>query len=574
MKKRSSYWQLSTYLRLQRKNIAVGFFWVLIYTAFWPVLGWLAGQASKYLGTDLNQLIQVVLMGCLVFILQGIAQYGQNTSMAKISVEIALDLRRRLYAHLLRLGPEYFADVQIGDLSYRLTSDVDRVSGTINNMLHQFLPSALQLVVVLGGMIYLNWQLTIAVLLIAPIIALLVGWFGEQVQKKSRRSQNQIANLSSAVTEDFTGIRLIQAFAAENFALQRFMGKSEATRQANYQNNRWLAIQYPILSFIQAVGILSVLVLAGWQVTSGQLTMPGLVSYFTNIALLIDPINRLTGNYSALKQCEASVDRIFELLAVPPTITDKPDAQVLPAITGHVQYRDISFSYAPDRPVLQHLNLDVKPGEMVALVGPSGAGKSTIASLLMRFYDVQAGAITIDGIDIRDVTLASLRRQIGTVPQDTILFSATVAENIAFGQTDFDLAAVEKAAKIANAHQFISQLSDGYQTFVGERGTNFSGGQRQRLAIARAVYLNPRILVLDEATSALDSESEALVQEALERIMLDRTVFIIAHRLATVRRANRILVVEKGQIIEAGSHSELLTLPQGRYASFHAQQFR
>jgi ATP-binding cassette, subfamily B, bacterial len=574
MKKRSSYWQLSTYLRLQRKNIAVGFFWVLIYTAFWPVLGWLAGQASKYLGTDLNMLIQVVLLGCLVFILQGIAQYGQNTSMAKISVEIALDLRCRLYAHLLRLGPEYFADVQIGDLSYRLTSDVDRVSGTINNMLHQFLPSALQLVVVLGGMIYLNWQLTIAVLLIAPIIALLVGWFGEQVQKKSRRSQNQIANLSSAVTEDFTGIRLIQAFAAENFALQRFMGKSEATRQANYQNNRWLAIQYPILSFIQAVGILSVLVLAGWQVTSGQLTMPGLVSYFTNIALLIDPINRLTGNYSALKQCEASVDRIFELLAVPPSITDKSYAQVLPAITGHVQYRDISFSYAPDRPVLQHLNLDVKPGEMVALVGPSGAGKSTIASLLMRFYDVQAGAITIDGIDIRDVTLASLRRQIGTVPQDTILFSATVAENIAFGQTDFDLAAVEKAAKIANAHQFISQLSDGYQTFVGERGTNFSGGQRQRLAIARAVYLNPRILVLDEATSALDSESEALVQEALERIMLDRTVFIIAHRLATVRRANRILVVEKGQIIEAGSHSELLTLPQGRYASFHAQQFR
>jgi ATP-binding cassette, subfamily B, bacterial len=574
MKKRSSYWQLSTYLRTQRKNIAVGFFWVLLYTAFWPVLAWLAGQASKYLGTDLTMLIQIVLLGCLVFILQGIAQYGQNTSMAKVAVEIALDLRGRLYAHLLRLGPEYFADVQIGDLSYRLTSDVDRVSGTINNMLHQFLPSVLQLIVVLGGMIYLNWQLTMAVLLIAPIIAVLVGWFGEQVQKKSRRSQNQIANLSAAVTEDFTGIRLIQAFAAEKFALHRFMEKSETTRQANYQNNRWLAIQYPILSFIQAAGILSVLVMAGWQVTSGHLTMPGLVSYFTNIALLIDPINRLTSNYSALKQCEASVDRIFELLAVLPTITDQPEARVLPAITGQVQYRDISFSYAPDRPVLQHLNLDVKPGEMVALVGSSGAGKSTIASLLMRFYDVQGGAITIDGIDIRDVTLASLRRQIGTVPQDTILFSATVAENIAFGQTNFDLAAVEAAAKIANAHQFISQLSDGYQTFVGERGTNFSGGQRQRLAIARAVYLNPRILVLDEATSALDSESEALVQEALERIMVNRTVFIIAHRLATVRRANRILVVEKGQVIEAGSHQELLNISNGRYASFHAQQFR
>jgi ATP-binding cassette subfamily B protein len=253
---------------------------------------------------------------------------------------------------------------------------------------------------------------------------------------------------------------------------------------------------------------------------------------------------------------------------------EKPNAIALPAITGHIQYQDVSFGYVPDQPVLKHFNLDVKPGEMIALVGTSGAGKSTIASLLMRFYDIQAGSISIDNIDIRDVTLPSLRRQIGTVPQDTVLFSATVAENIAFGQPDFDMAAVEAAAKIANAHQFISQLSQGYQTWVGERGTNFSGGQRQRIAIARAVFLNPRILVLDEATSALDSESEALVQEALERIMIDRTVFIIAHRLATVRKANRILVVENGQVIEAGSHGELLKLTNGRYASFHAQQFR
>jgi ATP-binding cassette, subfamily B, bacterial len=427
---------------------------------------------------------------------------------------------------------------------------------------------------VLGNLVYLNWRLTIAVFLIAPLIAVLVGWFGEQVQKQSRRSQNQIADLSSAVTEDFTGIRLIQAFAAEEFTLSRFMNKAEANRQAKYQTEKWLAIQHPVLSVIQVSGILLVLILAGWQVTTGNLSMPGLISYFTSIAMLIDPISRVTSNYSELKQCEASVDRIFELLAVPPTILEKPDAQTLPAITGHIQYRDVSFSYLSDKPVLKHFNLDVKPGEMIALVGTSGAGKSTIASLLMRFYDIQAGSISIDNIDIRDVTLPSLRRQIGTVPQDTVLFSATVAENIAFGQPDFDMAAVEAAAKIANAHQFISQLSQGYQTWVGERGTNFSGGQRQRIAIARAVFLNPRILVLDEATSALDSESEALVQEALERIMIDRTVFIIAHRLATVRKANRILVVENGQVIEAGSHGELLKLTNGRYASFHAQQFR
>ncbi|MEI6063600.1 MAG: ATP-binding cassette domain-containing protein, partial [Pseudanabaena sp. ELA748] len=291
-----------------------------------------------------------------------------------------------------------------------------------------------------------------------------------------------------------------------------------------------------------------------------------------SVVLMIDPISRVTNIFNELKQGEASVDRIFELLAVSPTITEKPNAIVLPKIAGAVQYQDVSFSYLSDRPVLEHLNLDVNAGEVIALVGTSGAGKSTIASLLMRFYDVQNGAIMIDGIDIRDVTLASLRRQIGTVPQETILFSGTIAENIAFGQSDFDMAAVEAAARIANAHQFISELVQGYHTWVGERGPTLSGGQKQRLAIARAVFLNPRILLLDEATSALDSESENLVQEALERVMADRTVFIIAHRLATVRSADRILVVEKGQIVESGNHSELLNL-DGRYASFYAQQF-
>jgi ATP-binding cassette, subfamily B, bacterial len=288
--------------------------------------------------------------------------------------------------------------------------------------------------------------------------------------------------------------------------------------------------------------------------------------------MLISPIAIITSNFNVLKQSQASIDRVFELLAIRPTILEKPDAQVLPAIQGRVEYRDVSFGYDPNEPILSGLDLTVRPGELVALVGTSGAGKTTIVNLLNRFYDVQKGSISIDGVDIRDATLASLRRQIGIVPQETILFSGTVAENIAFGRESFDLASVEAAAKVANAHQFISQLPQGYQTWLGERGANFSGGQRQRLAIARAVLLDPRILILDEATSALDSESEALVQEALERIMVGRTTFIIAHRLATVRRANRILVVEKGQIIESGSHPELLEM-NGRYARFYAQQF-
>ncbi len=572
MKKRSSYWQLTPYLLLRRNLIAIGFFWVIISNAFWPVLAWIAGQISRYVGSDVSMLIQLSLLACFVFILQGFSQYGQNTAMAKAAFTIALDLRERVYAHLLSLGSGYFAQIQVGDLSYRITGDIERVSDVINNMLYQFIPSVLQLIVVLIYMVYLNWLLTLTVFLVAPVIILIVIKFGETLQQQSRISQNEISGLSSTVTEDFTGIRLIQAFAAEVFSQQRFVQKATAYRKARYTVEQSRALQYPITNFLQVGGILLIFVLAGWQISLGALTMANFIGYLTSVVLMIDPISRVTNIFNELKQGEASVDRIFELLAVSPTITEKPNAIVLPKIKGSVQYQDVSFSYLPDRPVLEHLNLDVKAGEVIALVGTSGAGKSTIASLLTRFYDVQNGAIMIDGIDIRDVTLASLRRQIGTVPQETILFSGTIAENIAFGQSDFDMAAVEAAARIANAHQFISELVQGYHTWVGERGPTLSGGQKQRLAIARAVFLNPRILLLDEATSALDSESENLVQEALERVMADRTVFIIAHRLATVRSADRILVVEKGQIVESGNHSELLNL-DGRYASFYAQQF-
>jgi ATP-binding cassette, subfamily B, bacterial len=573
MKQKSLYHYLFKYIRPYWPMMIPGLVFVGIYTFFWPVLSRLAGQISADLGKDFNNLVQVALMGCGVYICQGIAQYGLTTSMAKVSFAITLDIRKQVYEHLLRLGSNYFAKTSVGDLSYRLTEDVDRVGETIYNIMHRFFPATLQLVVMLSYMVYLNWRLTIAVFILAPIIALLVGWFGGKLQEQSRRSQNQVAEVSATITEDISGIRTIQAFAAEVFSLGRFTQTAEASRQARYATEKAKAIQYPIISFLQVSSILFVFVLAGWQISNNQLTVPNFVSYLVSIAMLIDPIAITTNAFNDLKQSQASIDRVFEILGEPPLISEKPNAVNLPAITGRVSYDNVTFAYQSDQPVLSNLDLHVKPGEMIALVGTSGAGKSTIVSLLSRFYDVQGGAISIDGVDIRDVTLASLRQQIGTVPQETMLFSGTVAQNIAFGQTEFDMAAVEAAAKIANAHQFIAQLSQGYSTWVGERGTNFSGGQRQRIAIARAVFLNPRILVLDEATSALDSESEFLVQEALERIMVDRTVFIIAHRLATVRRAHRILVLEKGQLIESGTHDELLKM-NGRYARFYAQQFR
>jgi ATP-binding cassette, subfamily B, bacterial len=573
LKTRSSYWQLLPYLRPHWRAIAQALLCTLVFTACWPILAWLAGEALGFLVQG-NVPSLARLSGVLagIFLVQKIAQYGQDSQMAKAALAIALDLRKRVYAHLQTLSLSYFETSQTGDLSYRLTEDIDRVGEVVNKIFHDFTPCVLQLIAVFGYMIYLNWQLTLASLIVVPLMGVLISWFGERMLVFSRRSQNLISDLSSQLTEVFSGIRLIRAFAAEEYEIERFGQEAEKNRRAKYAAAWLKAVQYPVVGFLYALSVLLLLLLGGWQISQNNLTGEEFGSYVFAVAMLIDPIAHLTDNYNEFKQGEASSDRIFELLALRPAVVEKPGAIALPPVTGKVEYRNVSFSYKPDQPVLHQLSLLAFPGEAIALVGTSGAGKTTLVNLLPRFYDPQAGQILIDGTDIRDVTLRSLRRQIGIVPQETILFSGTIAQNIAFGQPQFDLKAVQEAATVANAHQFISQFPDGYQTWVGERGVNLSGGQRQRVAIARAVLLNPRILILDEATSALDSESEALVQEALERLMRDRTVFIIAHRLATVRRADRILVLEKGRVVESGTHGELLEKGD-RYARFYAQQF-
>lgn len=573
LKKRSNYWQLLPYLNPHWQTISLGLFCVIAFSLFSPLMASLAGDISKYLGAGKVQLLtQYALVGGGVFLIRGIAQYGQDSLMAKVAFAVTLDLRKRVYTHLLKVGSAYTQKLQTGDLAYRLTEDIDRVAEVIYKIFHQFIPCSLQLILILGYLVWVNWQLTIAVFVLAPIIAAIVAWFGEQLRKFSLRSQNRTSDLASLITE-FTGnMRSIQAFAAEDYASFRFGQEAELNYQAKYSTENLKAFQIPIISLIEAASILFLVVLAGWQISQGYLTGSNFVSYLIAIVLLIDPISMTTGNFNDIKQAEASVDRIFELFDIPISITEKADAIELPRITGRIDYHHVSFGYTPEQPILKSFDLNVRSGETIALVGASGAGKSTILSLLNRFHDVSSGSVSIDGIDIRDVTLKSLRRQIGIVPQDTVLLSGSIAQNIAFGQTEFDIKAVEEAAKIANAHQFISQLSQGYYTYVGEKGTTLSGGQKQRIAIARAVLFDPRILILDEATSALDSESEALVQEALERIMADRTVFIIAHRLATVRKADRILTIENGEIIEAGTHSELLDRT-GRYAQFYARQF-
>jgi ATP-binding cassette subfamily B protein len=573
MKVRSSYWQLLPYLWPQWPLLVKGSVCILGFVLFTLLLPYLAGQVAFFVGQgNVNQIAYWLGLATLVFLVRGLFQYGQNIFMIAAALNMVLNLRKRVYAHLHKLGLDYFETTQTGDLTYRLTEDIDRVGEIVDKLSHQFVSNFLQLIAIPAYMLYLNWPLTLAGLLLAPLMAWLIGLFGQRLLVLSRQSQNHVSNLSAMLTEVFSGIRVVQAFAAQEYEVKRFNQEAERNRQAKYRAQQLKSIQFPVVGFLEAVSIMLLFLLGGWQISQGNLTVQGFISFLAAVALLIQPIDLMISNFNEYKQTEASVERIFELMARQPSLNEKPDAKELPRVIGKVEYCHVSFAYNLGEPVLKDLCLCASPGNVIALVGSSGAGKSTLINLLLRFYDPQSGQILIDDIDIRNVTLNSLRRQIGIVPQDITLFSGTIAQNIGYGQEELDLEAIQEAAKIANAHSFITQFSQGYHTWVGERGVNLSGGQRQRLAIARAIVHDPRILILDEATSALDSESEALVQEALERVMQNRTVFIIAHRLSSVRRADCILVLEQGQVVESGTHTSLLS-KGGRYAHFYAQQF-
>ena len=571
---RASYWKLSPYFKAQAPLFIRGISCTLGYVLFTLALPYTTGKISAFMGAgDVGQLIRWLGLATVIFLVRSVFMYFEKTQTIVGSLNMMYNLRTHVYRHLHKLGLDYFETSKTGDLTYRLTEDIDRIGEAVSKLSQQFLSCILQLIAIPIYMLYLNWPLTLASLILAPSMGWLIGAVGRRLLDLSRKSQMQVSSLSSMLTEVFGSIRIVQAFAAQDYEVGRFETQAERDRMAKYRAEQLKAIQFPAIGFLEAVSIVLLFFIGGWQISIGQMQPQEFISYITAVVLLLHPIDLVTNQYNEFKQAEASIERIFELMEVKPSVEEQTGAIALPPITGKVEYRNVSFAYQPGQPVLQQVSVLVHPGEVIALVGPSGAGKTTLVNLLARFYDPQAGEILVDGHNIRNVTIPSLRQQIGIVPQDTALFSGTLAQNIAYGQTGLNLEAVEAAAKVGNAHTFITQQEDGYNSWVGERGVNLSGGQRQRIAIARAVLLNPRVLILDEATSALDSESEALVQEALERAMRDRTVFVIAHRLSTVRKADRILFLEKGQIVESGTHSELLDR-QGRYADFYNKQFQ
>jgi ATP-binding cassette subfamily B protein len=545
---------------------------VVVTVACWPLLALLAGRLIPALGAgDLASSARTVLLALLVFLVQKLAQFGQDTLLADPALRVSQGLRQQLFARLQQLRFSALDKLSAGDLTYRLTEDADRVGEVIYKTIHDTLPSALQLLAVLATMLWLDWPLALATLLLAPLIALLVGAFGARVMAAAERSQHQVSELAGLLAEAIAGLPLVRAYAAEPWLQQRFNHEVEQHRGARYRTLRLLALQHPVVGFLEALGILTVLLIGAWRIQSGQLDGQGLSSYVAALLMLIDPIAHLTTNFNEFQQGQASLQRLRAIEAEPVEAPDRSNARALQDVRGQLQLQGISFGYDSRRPVLDDLNLDVQPGQVVALVGSSGAGKSTLFSLLLRFNTPQRGRVLLDGQDLADLQARELRRTIALVPQQSAVFSGTIADAIGFGRQATP-EQVQAAARLANADGFIEALPDGYGSRLEERGRNLSGGQLQRLAIARAVLGNPALLLLDEATSALDAEAEEAVQRGLERAMAGRTVLVIAHRLATVQRADRILVLEAGRIVEQGSHNQLLA-SGGRYRDLCRRQF-
>ncbi len=541
-------------------------------TAYLPwVIKDMVDQVLRDKNTEMLNYIALSIV--VIFVIRGIAFYGQSYLMSYVGQRVIIDIRRAVFTKLQRLSISFYDKNKTGTIMSYVTNDVSALQGALVDNVVEMITESVILIASIVMMIYLDWKLFLVTFGTFPFVLGFIDIFGKRIRKSGSRIQEAAADITSVLQETVSSARVIKSFVRENYEVARFDKENMNNFRANMKNAQLMATLTPTIEFVAAIGVTIILWYGGNSVINGEITAGSLVAFLTYAVNISNPIKRLSRVIGNIQKALAAAQRVFDVLDLPETVKNAADAKQLPPAKGEVSFKNVSFSYNPGEQVIANVSFDVKPGEMIAFVGPSGAGKSTVASLLPRFYDVDSGSITIDGKDLRGVTLDSLREQVGIVPQETVLFNGTVYDNILYGRLDATKEEVEAAAKAANAHNFIMELPQGYETKLGDRGVNISGGQRQRISIARAILKNPQILILDEATSALDTESERVVQEALDRLMVGRTSFVIAHRLSTIKNADKIMVLEKGQLVEQGTHDELMAI-NGLYAHLYQIQYR
>ena len=555
--------RLMHYVKPYWRQLTVGFVTMVFMSAIqlvYPVIMG-PGLIDRVLNTkDFRMLNWLVLLVIVAVSIKACLTFAQNYFMAFVGQRVVANLRNAVFHHLQKMSIAFHESHRVGEIISRVTNDVALIQMSVSVNFIDLIYQGFSLLGSLVAVFVLSWRLALLTLITFPIVVLVVSVASKKIRAISYNVQETIANLTAILQESLSGIRIVKAFTMEEHEVKRFAKENETSFRATMKSVRATSILNPTVELLFIIGLAVVLWYGGSEVIHGHLTTGSLVAFFAYILMAISPLTGITHNLNSIQQALAAADRVFETLDYEADIQDAPNAVAIPKIKGKIEFRDVRFSYQNDVPVLEHIQLTVNPGEIVALVGPSGAGKTSLVNLIPRFYDPTEGQVLVDDHDIRSVQMKSLREQIGLVPQESILFGVSIRENIGYGKPGATEEEIVAAAKAANAHDFILNLSEGYATKVGERGASLSGGQRQRIAIARALLRNPRILILDEATSALDTESERLVQEALERLMRDRTTFVIAHRLSTVKFAHKIIVLAEGRIVEAGTHEELLAM--------------
>lgn len=569
------YLRILSYIKPYLPRLGFAIFCTIMAAAGNLYIPWIIKEMIDQVLADKNsEMLNMIAFSIIaIFLVRGMFWYGQNYLMSYVGQRVIIDIRAAVFSKLQRLSVSFYDKNKTGTIMSYVTNDVNALQAAMVENTIEMVTEGFILIGSVVAMIYLDWRLTLFTICTFPLVLWFMEFFGKKIRKTGGRIQECTADITSVLQESVASARVIKSFVREGYEIERFEVENKENFRANMKNAQLMATLTPVVELVAAIGVTMILWYGGNNVINGTITAGSLIAFLTYAVNISNPIKRLTRVIGNIQKALAAAQRVFMILDMPEEVAEVENAKLLPHVDGKVEFQNVSFAYNEKGDVIKDLSFTVDPGEAIAIVGPSGAGKSTIANLLPRFYDVNAGDIKIDGYSVREVTLDSLREQVGIVPQETMLFNGTVYDNILYGRLDATKEEIEAAAKAANAHDFILQLNEGYDTRLGDRGVNLSGGQRQRIAIARAILKNPRILILDEATSALDTESERVVQEALDRLMVGRTAFIIAHRLSTIKNADKILVLEKGSLVEAGTHDELLALG-GLYAHLYKIQYR